>query len=286
MVRTKTNPTTSNDAAPAANSLAAPAPQTPKPVRLRVRGPSGPVTLDLQTTTPLQCPHGRRIMTRRPMSPNDIMTATEWGRLMTDASAGLVGGSMGVMGTLAVYENNRFHAKQRSICAYCEGTGFIKGASFQSSTGDWLRKADGVCINCEGTGLSIPATLDKAREARKMIDESGYDIRLEIDGGVRSRRPAVLCAFTPSTRLVSIRRGREWFLLRFRGRSDRVERPRCSAQVSGANIKEVAEAGVDMFVAGSAIFRDPRTEEAYKKTIDAMRDELAAAKVPANKVAA
>jgi ribulose-phosphate 3-epimerase len=132
----------------------------------------------------------------------------------------------------------------------------------------------------------IPATLDKAREARKMIDESGYDIRLEIDGGVRSRRPAVLCAFTPSTRLVSIRRGREWFLLRFRGRSDRVERPRCSAQVSGANIKEVAEAGVDMFVAGSAIFRDPRTEEAYKKTIDAMRDELAAAKVPANKVAA
>merc|ERR1712078_401404 len=77
----------------------------------------------------------------------------------------------------------------------------------------------------------IPATLDKAREARKMIDESGYDIRLEIDGGV-----------------------------------------------SGANIKEVAEAGVDMFVAGSAIFRDPRTEEAYKKTIDAMRDELAAAK--------
>ena len=27
----------------------------------------------------------------------------------------------------------------------------------------------------------IPATLDKAREARKLIDESGYDITLEID---------------------------------------------------------------------------------------------------------
>ena len=78
----------------------------------------------------------------------------------------------------------------------------------------------------------IPATLDKAREARKLIDESGYDIRLEIDGGV-----------------------------------------------SGANIKEVAEAGVDMFVAGSAIFRDPRTEEDYKVTIDAMRKELADAKI-------
>ena len=54
MVRTKTNPTTSADAAPAANSLAAPPPEAPKPVRLRVRGPSGPVTLDLQTTTPLK----------------------------------------------------------------------------------------------------------------------------------------------------------------------------------------------------------------------------------------
>merc|ERR1719267_141698 len=77
----------------------------------------------------------------------------------------------------------------------------------------------------------IEGTLEKAKEARKMIDESGYDIRLQIDGGV-----------------------------------------------SGANIKKVAEAGVDMFVAGSAIFRAPRTEEAYKKTIDGMRSELAAAK--------
>ena len=78
----------------------------------------------------------------------------------------------------------------------------------------------------------IPATLDKAREARKMIDESGYDIRLEIDGGV-----------------------------------------------SGANIKEVAEAGVDMFVAGSAIFNQPD----YKKVIDDMRSELAQVPVPGKK---
>merc|ERR1719502_2197801 len=74
----------------------------------------------------------------------------------------------------------------------------------------------------------IPATLDKAREARKMIDESGYDITLEIDGGV-----------------------------------------------GVANIKEIAEAGVDMFVAGSAIFNS----EDYKETIDKMRAELAAAEV-------
>ena len=31
----------------------------------------------------------------------------------------------------------------------------------------------------------IPRTLDKLKEARKMIDESGYDIRLEVDGGVK-----------------------------------------------------------------------------------------------------
>ena len=31
----------------------------------------------------------------------------------------------------------------------------------------------------------IPAALDKLREARKRIDSSGFDIRLEIDGGVK-----------------------------------------------------------------------------------------------------
>ncbi len=31
----------------------------------------------------------------------------------------------------------------------------------------------------------IPATLDKLREAKKRIDDSGLDIRLEIDGGVK-----------------------------------------------------------------------------------------------------
>merc|ERR1719223_2524244 len=73
----------------------------------------------------------------------------------------------------------------------------------------------------------IPATLDKLREARALIDESGCDISLQIDGGV-----------------------------------------------SAKNIAEIAEAGADMFVAGSAIFN---TED-YKATIDGMREELA--KVP------
>jgi ribulose-phosphate 3-epimerase len=31
----------------------------------------------------------------------------------------------------------------------------------------------------------IPATLEKLRQARKLIDDSGLDIRLEIDGGVK-----------------------------------------------------------------------------------------------------
>lgn len=77
----------------------------------------------------------------------------------------------------------------------------------------------------------IAGVLDKAREARKLIDEAGIDCRLEIDGGVKTD-----------------------------------------------NIKEICEAGVDMFVAGSAILKEPRTVEAYKKTIDEMRKELAAAK--------
>lgn len=75
----------------------------------------------------------------------------------------------------------------------------------------------------------IPATLDKLREARAMIDESGFDISLQIDGGV-----------------------------------------------GPANIAEVAAAGADMFVAGSAIFNTPD----YKETIDKMRAELATVPVP------
>ncbi len=73
----------------------------------------------------------------------------------------------------------------------------------------------------------IPSALDKLRTVRKMIDDSGRDIRLEIDGGVKID-----------------------------------------------NIREIAEAGADTFVAGSAIFN---TED-YKATIDAMRAELAQAK--------
>jgi ribulose-phosphate 3-epimerase len=39
----------------------------------------------------------------------------------------------------------------------------------------------------------IPATLDKLREARKMIDESGYDIRLEVSQSARERGRACAC---------------------------------------------------------------------------------------------
>ncbi|MEJ6657127.1 MAG: ribulose-phosphate 3-epimerase, partial [Pseudomonas sp.] len=70
----------------------------------------------------------------------------------------------------------------------------------------------------------IPGTLDKLREARALIDASGRDIRLEVDGGVNVQ-----------------------------------------------NIRQVAEAGADTFVAGSAIFNAPD----YKTVIDQMRAELA-----------
>lgn len=71
----------------------------------------------------------------------------------------------------------------------------------------------------------IPQTLDKLREARRRIDDSGYDILLEVDGGVKVD-----------------------------------------------NIREIAAAGADMFVAGSAIFNQPD----YAEVITQMRAELAA----------
>ncbi|GAA4651062.1 ribulose-phosphate 3-epimerase [Kistimonas scapharcae] len=71
----------------------------------------------------------------------------------------------------------------------------------------------------------IPSTLDKLRHVRKLIDDSGLDIRLEVDGGVGVQ-----------------------------------------------NIREIAEAGADTFVAGSAIFG----QKDYQAVINQMRAELAA----------
>jgi len=63
--------------------------------------------------------------------------------------------------------------------------------------------------------------------------DDGWDIDIEMNNANISCDLGVLkcCgAFTPSTRVVSGRAGGGWSLFRFRGRSDRVERPRCSTQ--------------------------------------------------------
>ena len=70
----------------------------------------------------------------------------------------------------------------------------------------------------------IPSTFKKLQQTKKRIIDSGRDIRLEVDGGVKVD-----------------------------------------------NIAEIAKAGADMFVAGSAIFGEPD----YKAVIDAMRQQLA-----------
>lgn len=53
-----------------------------------------------------------------------------------------------------------------------------------------LDKIDMVLLMSVNPGFGgqsfIPATMDKLREARKIIDDSGLDIRLEIDGGVKA----------------------------------------------------------------------------------------------------
>lgn len=53
-----------------------------------------------------------------------------------------------------------------------------------------LDKVDMILLMSVNPGFGgqsfIPATLNKLRQARKIIDDSGLDIRLEIDGGVKA----------------------------------------------------------------------------------------------------
>lgn len=91
-----------------------------------------------------------------------------------------------------------------------------------------LDKLDVVLLMSVNPGFGgqsfIPSTLDKLKKVRALIDASGRDIRLEVDGGVKAD-----------------------------------------------NIAEIAAAGADMFVAGSAIFSQPN----YQTAIAEMRAELA-----------
>ncbi|MES9880819.1 MAG: ribulose-phosphate 3-epimerase [Sedimenticola sp.] len=97
-----------------------------------------------------------------------------------------------------------------------------------------LDKVDMILIMSVNPGFGgqsfIPAAMDKLRACRKLIDDSGLDIRLEIDGGVKAD-----------------------------------------------NIREIAEAGADTFVAGSGIFGKAQASDPnhYNTIIQQMRDELA-----------
>jgi ribulose-phosphate 3-epimerase len=93
-----------------------------------------------------------------------------------------------------------------------------------------LDKVDLILIMSVNPGFGgqsfIPQALKKIAAVRQLIDASGREIMLEVDGGIKVD-----------------------------------------------NIAEVAKAGADTFVAGSAIFGKPD----YKATIDAMRKQLASA---------
>ena len=93
-----------------------------------------------------------------------------------------------------------------------------------------MDKVDMVLLMAVNPGFGgqsfINGTLRKLREARRLIDDSGCAVRLEVDGGVKID-----------------------------------------------NIRAIAEAGADTFVAGSAIFNTPD----YSATIAALRAELAKA---------
>ena len=75
------------------------------------------------------------------------------------------------------------------------GEGCKSGLVFNPATPlDYLEyvmdKVDMVLLMSVNPGFGgqsfIPATMGKLRQARKMIDESGLDIRLEVDGGVKA----------------------------------------------------------------------------------------------------
>lgn len=91
-----------------------------------------------------------------------------------------------------------------------------------------MEKLDMVLLMSVNPGFGgqsfIPSTIGKLEQARKMIDDSGFDIRLEVDGGVKVD-----------------------------------------------NIRRIAGAGADTFVAGSAIFNS----DDYAGVIKSMRNELA-----------
>ena len=91
-----------------------------------------------------------------------------------------------------------------------------------------IDKVDLVLIMSVNPGFGgqsfIDSALRKVERARKLIESTGRDIRLEVDGGIKVD-----------------------------------------------NIRRVADAGADTFVAGSAIFGEPD----YRAVIDAMRHELA-----------
>ena len=61
-----------------------------------------------------------------------------------------------------------------------------------------LDKVDMILLMSVNPGFGgqsfIPATLDKLRQARRLIDQSGLDIRLEVDGGVKVDNIAEIAA--------------------------------------------------------------------------------------------
>jgi ribulose-phosphate 3-epimerase len=110
------------------------------------------------------------------------------------------------------------------------GAGLVFNPAASLDVLDWtIDKLDLVLIMSVNPGFGgqsfIDGALRKIEHARRLIERSGRDIRLEVDGGIKTD-----------------------------------------------NIRRVADAGADTFVAGSAIFGQPD----YKAVVDAMRAALAA----------
>ena len=151
--------------------------------------------------------------------------------LMVSPVDGMIGDFIDAGASLITFHPEASDHIDRSLQLIREG-GCQAGLVLNPATGpDVLEyvmdKLDMVLLMSVNPGFGgqkfIPSTLKKLRHVRKMIDDSGLNIRLEVDGGV-----------------------------------------------SVSNIRQIAEAGADAFVAGSAIFN---TDD-YRAVIETMRNEL------------
>lgn len=115
-----------------------------------------------------------------------IPSNTNMVHLAGDVVAGLLGGSIGVFGTLVSLEWKVQQMEEESKCPYCQGAGILPCASCSASGKCELsncKTCSGAghlnCINCKGEGLAVPLALDKKvnRDPDTPLERYGFGLK-------------------------------------------------------------------------------------------------------------